>query len=90
MKAEMRSNYKRDIEELQPNQLGHYKEEKSILTDGYNRVARKLRVSVTDRCNMRCMYCMPPQDKVQWFNDADLLNYDEITGLVYILADLGI
>lgn len=90
MKAEMRSNYKRDIEELQPNQLGHYKEEKSILTDGYNRVARKLRVSVTDRCNMRCMYCMPPQDKVQWFNDADLLNYDEITGLVSILADLGI
>ncbi|MGB8086222.1 MAG: GTP 3',8-cyclase MoaA [Nitrososphaeraceae archaeon] len=86
----MRSNYKRDIEELQPNQLGHYKEEKSILTDGYNRVARKLRVSVTDRCNMRCMYCMPPQDKVQWFNDADLLNYDEITGLVSILADLGI
>lgn len=90
MKAEMRSNYKRDIEELQPNQLGHYKEEKSILTDGYNRVARKLRVSVTDRCNMRCMYCMPPQDKVQWFNEADLLNYDEITGLVSILADLGI
>ena len=90
MKAEMRSNYKHDIEELQPNQLGHYKEEKSILTDGYGRVARKLRVSVTDRCNMRCMYCMPPQDKVQWFNEADLLNYDEITGLVSILADLGI
>ena len=90
MKAEMRSNYKRDIEELQPNQLGHYKKEKSILTDGYGRIARKLRVSVTDRCNMRCMYCMPPQDKVQWFNEADLLNYDEITGLVSILADLGI
>ena len=33
---------------------------------------------------------MPPQDKVQWFNEADLLNYDEITGLVSILADLGI
>jgi cyclic pyranopterin phosphate synthase len=33
---------------------------------------------------------MPPQDKVQWFNDADLLDYDEITKLVSILADLGI
>jgi cyclic pyranopterin phosphate synthase len=82
---------KHDIEELlQPDQLGHRKEDKSILTDGYGRIARKLRISVTDRCNMRCMYCMPPQDKVQWFNEADLLNYDEIVRLVSILADLGI
>jgi cyclic pyranopterin phosphate synthase len=77
-----------DIEDLQPNQLGHH-EERSILTDSYGRIARKLRISLTDRCNMRCMYCMP-KGKVQWFNEEDILNYDEITRLVSILVDLGI
>jgi cyclic pyranopterin phosphate synthase len=38
---------------------------------------------------MQCMYCMP-QGKVQWFNEEDVLDYDEITRLVSILADLGI
>ena len=61
----------------------------TILIDDYGRIARKLRISVTDRCNMRCMYCMP-KGKVQWFNEEDILNYDEIIGLVSILADLGI
>src|ERR671914_306633 len=77
-----------DIEDLQPNQLGHH-EKRSILTDSYGRIARKLRISLTDRCNMRCMYCMP-KGKVQWFNEEDILNYDEITRLVSILVDLGI
>jgi GTP 3',8-cyclase len=85
-------NKSRNEKQLQPDHLEHYdfKEEKSILTDGYGRIARKLRISVTDRCNMQCIYCMPSLDKVQWFNEADLLNYDEITELVSILADLGI
>lgn len=78
----------RDIEELQTDQLGRH-EEKTILTDSYGRIARKLRVSVTDRCNMRCMYCMP-KGKIQWFNEEDILNYDEIIRLVSILVDLGI
>jgi cyclic pyranopterin phosphate synthase len=77
-----------DIEELQTDQLGRH-EEKAILTDSYGRIARKLRVSVTDRCNMRCMYCMP-KGKIQWFNEEDILNYDEIIRLVSILVDLGI
>ena len=78
-----------DIEEQQLYPLGYHEDKKATLTDSYGRIARKLRISVTDRCNMRCMYCMP-QGKVQWFNEADLLNYDEITRLVSILADLGI
>ena len=68
-----------DIEDLQPNQLGHH-DERTILTDSYGRIARKLRISVTDRCNMRCMYCMP-KGKVQWFNEENILNYDEIMGI---------
>ena len=41
-------------------------EEKPTLIDSFGRIARKLRISVTDRCNMKCMYCMPPGN-VQWF-----------------------
>ncbi len=63
--------------------------ERSVLVDSFDRIARKLRISVTDRCNMQCMYCMP-QGKVQWFNEDNLLEYNEITRLVSILANLGI
>src|ERR671915_621026 len=64
-------------------------EKNPALIDSFGRIARKLRISLTDRCNMRCMYCMPPGD-VQWFQNEDILNYDEITRLVSILVDLGI
>ena len=61
----------------------------NILIDNFGRIAKKLRVSVTDRCNMRCMYCMPRGD-VRWFNEQDILDFSEISRLVSILADLGI
>lgn len=74
--------------ELQPEQ--QEVEEKTIpLMDSFGRIAKKLRISVTDRCNMQCMYCMP-KGKVQWFNEEDVLNYDEITRFATILAGLGI
>ena len=57
--------------------------------DSFGRMAKKLRISVTDKCNMRCMYCMP-QGKVQWFKAEDILDYDEITRFVSIMANLGI
>ena len=44
---------------------------------------------MTDRCNMRCMYCMP-RGNVRWFNEQDVLDYREISRLVSILANLGI
>jgi cyclic pyranopterin phosphate synthase len=62
---------------------------KNILIDNFGRIAKKLRVSVTDRCNMRCMYCMP-RGNVRWFNEQDMLDFSEISRLVSILADLGI
>ena len=61
----------------------------NILIDNFGRIAKKLRVSVTDRCNMRCMYCMPRGD-VRWFNEQDILDFSEISRIVSILADLGI
>lgn len=61
----------------------------TILMDSFGRIARKLRISLTDRCNMQCKYCMP-QGNVHWFKEEDVLNYDEIIRLVSILAELGI
>ena len=47
------------------------------LTDSQGRVLRDLRISVTDRCNLRCIYCMPPEG-VTWQPHADMLTYEEI------------
>src|SRR5215211_468008 len=62
---------------------------RTTLADSFGRIARKLRISLTDRCNMRCIYCMP-QGGVIWFKEQDVLNFDEILRLVAILTDLGI
>ena len=59
------------------------------LSDGYGRVARKLRISVTDRCNLRCVYCMPSDD-VEWFKKDNILSYEEITRLTAIFVSLGV
>jgi GTP 3',8-cyclase len=51
------------------------------LTDSFDRTVRDLRVSVTDRCNFRCTYCMPAEGMV-WQPRDDLLSFEEITRLV--------
>ena len=71
------------------HELEALQKKQTILTDSFGRIARKLRISLTDRCNMRCMYCMPQGD-VNWFKKEDVLNFDEILRLVGILTDLGI
>ena len=48
-----------------------------------------LRVSITDRCNERCLYCMP-QELQEWLPRAEILNFDEITRLVRVASDLGV
>jgi cyclic pyranopterin phosphate synthase len=65
------------------------REVKDVLIDNFGRIAKKLRISVTDKCNMRCMYCMPG-GKIKWFDEHNILSYSEITRLVSILAELGI
>jgi GTP 3',8-cyclase len=59
------------------------------LVDGFGRIGRKLRISVTDRCNMRCMYCMP-YNNTEWFEHDNILSYDEIVKLTNIFVSLGI
>ena len=61
----------------------------SKLVDKYGRIAKKLRISVTDRCNMRCIYCMPTNN-VEWLDDSQVLSFNEIVRLVSIFVDLGI
>ena len=61
----------------------------SRMIDGFNRKPKKLRISVTDRCNMRCVYCMP-QKKFLWHPRSEILSYEEIARLANIFAGLGI
>ena len=62
---------------------------KSKLMDNYGRIAKKLRISVTDRCNMRCGYCMP-KDNTKWFDTTQVLSFEEIIRLSSIFANLGV
>ncbi len=61
-----------------------------MLTDSYGRVATDLRVSLTDRCNLRCTYCMPPEG-LDWLPGEDQLTDDELIRLLRIAVErLGI
>ena len=55
------------------------------LVDGIGRVIVNLRISVTDRCNFRCTYCMPA-DNVEFMPRDKLLTFEEITRIVQIVA----
>ena len=57
--------------------------------DPYNRVINYLRVSVTDRCNLRCIYCMPVKH-LRLLDHADILRYEEILKVIEIAAELGV
>ena len=59
------------------------------LLDALGRPMRSLRISVTDRCNLRCAYCMPEQDYV-WLEHKEILTFEEITELTAIFTDLGV
>src|SRR5687768_17219314 len=60
-----------------------------MITDLLNRPLRNLRLSVTDRCNLRCQYCMPEAEYV-WLPREDLLHFEEISGLVDVFMGLGV
>lgn len=59
------------------------------MLDRYGREIDYIRISVTDRCNFRCIYCMP-EEGVPMVPHQEILSYDEITELAEIFADLGI
>jgi len=59
------------------------------LIDSFGRIADDLRISVTDRCNLRCTYCMPPEG-MQWLPRSEILTYEEIDRLVGVFMGLGV
>src|SRR5258708_21429003 len=61
----------------------------SVLADRLGRPLRSLRVSVTDRCNLRCNYCMPQEEYV-WLPRQELLTFEEIARLVEVFTSLGV
>ena len=63
--------------------------DRSLIADIFGRPLRNLRLSVTDRCNLRCQYCMPEEEYV-WLPREDLLTFEEIRGLVDIFSELGV
>jgi len=65
------------------------KREKDILIDRYGRQLTYLRLSVTDRCNLRCRYCMP-QTNFSWLPRGSILTYEEILKVCRILAGVGV
>jgi cyclic pyranopterin phosphate synthase len=59
------------------------------LVDSWGREIRSLRVSVTDKCNFRCRYCMPAEG-LEWLPHDEVLSYEEIARLVRVMSEMGV
>jgi hypothetical protein len=60
-----------------------------MLVDSFGREIVNLRISVTDRCNLRCSYCLP-QEEIEWLPREEILTFEEIERFVCVVAALGI
>lgn len=60
-----------------------------LLVDSYGRRIKSMRISITDKCNFRCTYCMPAEG-LPWLKKADILSYEEIVRLSRIAVSIGI
>jgi len=60
-----------------------------MLLDSFGRKLNYLRISITDRCNLRCLYCMPPEG-VAWKPHENILTFEEIIRIVKIVANMGV
>jgi len=61
----------------------------NVLIDGFGRRHNYLRISVTDRCNLRCTYCMP-KDGLVWKKQQELLTFEELVRVAKIFVDMGV
>src|SRR5438046_6346282 len=59
------------------------------LVDPFDRRVKDLRISITDRCNFRCTYCMPAEG-LQWLPKEELLTFEELTRLLALFVRLGV
>ena len=58
------------------------------IADTFDRTHRNLRISVTDRCNIRCVYCMP--EEVKFLPSSEILSFEEIERAVRLMVEMGI
>jgi cyclic pyranopterin phosphate synthase len=63
--------------------------DRELLYDGHGRAIGDLRVSVTDRCNFRCQYCMPAEG-LPWLEREEILTFEEIARIVALVASMGV
>lgn len=59
------------------------------MVDGFGRRIEYLRISVTDKCNLRCVYCMP-EEGLPWLRRDEILDYEEIAEVVRVMAEMGL
>jgi cyclic pyranopterin phosphate synthase len=59
------------------------------MLDGFGRRVEYLRISVTDKCNLRCVYCMP-EEGLPWLKRRQILDYEEIVEIVRVMAGMGL
>src|SRR5256885_16449373 len=64
-------------------------QELPTVSDIFGRPLRSLRLSVTDRCNLRCRYCMP-EEEYAWLPRQDLLSFEELERLTEVFVSLGV
>jgi len=61
-----------------------------MVEDKLGRTLKDIRISVTDRCNFRCFFCMPPDKEIEFLHRDELLYYEEIARLVEVLVSVGV
>jgi cyclic pyranopterin phosphate synthase len=69
--------------------MGTMRTEQKVLKDVLGRALKDLRISVTDRCNFRCTYCMP-LERYEWIDRHEILTFEEITRLSRLFVHLGV
>jgi cyclic pyranopterin phosphate synthase len=72
----------------QPSADGDRTQLPKCLIDDYGRVVKNIRLSITDRCNFRCVYCMP--EEMEFFPRAEILSYEELVRLASLCTKLGV
>src|SRR5947199_9392684 len=60
-----------------------------LLVDSYGRRIKSMRISITDKCNFRCTYCMPAEG-LPWLKKAEILSYEELERIARVAVSIGI
>ena len=82
-------NYHFNSKKQSPPRFDMSKTKKNILKDRHGRTLNYLRLAVTDRCNLRCFYCMP-EEGIKFTARENLLTYEEMLRLLNITASMGV